>query len=181
RSAAVPMKRFLLAAALLAASNAFADGRFSAADVPQAGIRQPGKIVIRNSGATITTYRFFGDIGQALFSLRTSPARLHTTPFGPAVYQSGAPLNAAPSYLTAMIADAARTHGVDPRLVAAVASRESAFDAHAVSGVGACGLMQLMPATARFLGVGNIFDPRENVFAGARYLRTLLDTFNGDL
>src|SRR5205085_11679412 len=76
RSAAVPMQRLLLAAALLVASAAFADGRFSAADVPNAGIRQPGKIVIRNSGAAITAYRFFGDIGQALFSLRTSPARL---------------------------------------------------------------------------------------------------------
>ena len=41
--------------------------------------------------------------------------------------------------------------------------------------------MQLMPATARFLGVANIFDSRENIFAGTRYLRRLLDTFNGDL
>ena len=41
--------------------------------------------------------------------------------------------------------------------------------------------MQLMPATAKYLGVTNIFDPRENIFAGARYLRTLLDTFHGDL
>jgi soluble lytic murein transglycosylase-like protein len=79
------------------------------------------------------------------------------------------------------IHDAARQHGLDPRLVAAVARRESAFDENAVSNAGACGVMQLMPATARYLGVTNVFDARENIFGGARYLRTLLDTFGGDL
>ena len=167
---------------MFAASAAYADGRFSAADVPGAGIHQPGKVVIRNSGATITAYHFFGNIRQALFSIRTTPARLHATPFGPAVYDSGARVTAKmPNFLSLLISDAARTHGVDPRLLAAVASRESAFDVHAVSAAGARGLMQLMPETARFLGVADIFDPRENVFGGAHYLRTLLDTFNGDL
>ena len=182
RSAAYPMRRFFAAAAMLATCTAYAEGRFSAADVPSAGIRQPGKVVIRNSGATITAYRFFGNISEALFSIRSSRAQLRTTPFGPAVYDSGARVSGRmPTFLASLISDAARTHGVDPRLLAAVASRESAFDAHAVSSVGAGGLMQLMPATARFLGVANIFDPRENVFGGAHYLRTLLDTFNGDL
>lgn len=175
------MKR-LFVVVLFAASTAFADGRFSAADVPRAGIRQPGKVVIRNSGASITAYRFFGNIREALFSLRTTPARLRTTPFGPVLYDSSAHLTTRmPTYLSSMFTDAARTHGLDPRLVAAVASRESAFNVNARSSVGACGLMQLMPATARFLGVGDVFNPRENVFGGARYLRTLLDTFNGDL
>ena len=73
---------------MLVASAAFADGRFSAADVPGAGIRQPGKVVIRNSGATITAYHFFGNIRQALFSIHTTPARLHTTPFGPAALEA---------------------------------------------------------------------------------------------
>jgi soluble lytic murein transglycosylase-like protein len=175
------MRRLVAAAALLAAFAAYAD-KFSAADVPNARIRQPGKVVIRNSGATITAYQFFGNIREALFSIRTMPAKLRTTPFGPAVYDSGAPVTArVPAFLASLIADAAREHGVDPRLLAAVASRESAFDVHSISSRGACGLMQLMPETARFLGVTNIFDPRENVFGGARYLRTLLDTFNGDL
>ena len=80
-----------------------------------------------------------------------------------------------------MIEEAARTHGVDPRLVAAVASRESAWNPNAVSPAGACGIMQLMPATARFLGLADLFDPRANIFAGTHYLRTLLDTFHGDL
>src|SRR5436305_851585 len=86
---------------------------------------------------------------------------------GPAAYNSSAPLTArVPAFLASLIADAGRTHGVDPRLLAAVALRESDFDVRSVSGHGACGLMQLMPETARFLGVTNIFDPRENVFGG---------------
>ena len=176
------MTRIFTAAAMLVATAAFAEGRFSAADVPGAGLRQPGKIMIRNNGAAITAYRFFGNIGEAILSIRTSRASLRTTPYGPAVFDSNARLTArVPVYLSSLMSDAAREHGVDPRLLAAVAARESAFDARAISPVGACGVMQLMPQTARFLGVTNIFDARENVFGGARYLRTLLDTFNGDL
>src|SRR5947209_6961236 len=65
--------------------------------------------------------------------------------------------------------------------VTAVAGRESRFNPRAISRSGACGIMQLMPATARFLGLDNVFDPRQNILAGTRYLRTLLDTFHGDL
>ncbi len=72
-------------------------------------------------------------------------------------------------------------HGLDPCLVLSVMRAESGFNQRAVSPKGASGLMQLMPATAERFGVRNIFDPRENIFAGARYLRWLLDRFNGDL
>jgi soluble lytic murein transglycosylase-like protein len=58
---------------------------------------------------------------------------------------------------------------------------ESAFNRTAISVKGASGLMQLMPATATRFGVKNIFDPRENVLGGTRYLRWLLDRFNGDV
>jgi soluble lytic murein transglycosylase-like protein len=60
-------------------------------------------------------------------------------------------------------------------------SQESAFDARAVSPKGARGLMQLMPATAARFGVKDIFDPAQNIEAGARYLRFLLDLFDGDI
>ena len=168
---------------LLAAATAGADERrFTASAIPNAKLKKPGKVVISNDSRSITAYRFFGNIREALFSIRSTPARLRVTPFGPAVYDSGARVTARmPAFLSSLITDAARAHGVDPRLLTAVASAESAFDARAVSTAGACGLMQLMPETARFLGVANVFDPRENVFGGARYLRTLLDTFNGDL
>ena len=86
-----------------------------------------------------------------------------------------------PKYLAGIINDAARQYSVDPNLVAAMVFRESAFNPNAVSSRGAQGLMQLMPKTARALGVQNAFDPRDNVFGGTRYLKTLLDRFNGNV
>ena len=166
---------------LVAASAQAGERTFSAANVPGAGIHRPGRIVIRNDSKTITAFHFFGDVREALVSLR-SIRGLSFTPFGASVFNPNASVNGpVPPYLAALFSDAARTHGVDPRLLAAVARRESAWRADAVSPVGACGVMQLMPATAKFLGVTNVFDARDNVFGGARYLRTLLDTFHGDL
>ncbi|MGZ5473463.1 MAG: lytic transglycosylase domain-containing protein [Thermoanaerobaculia bacterium] len=175
------MKRVsVIAVTLLVVAVASADDRrFVASSVPGAGLKKPGKVVITNDSRSITAYRFFGDIREALVSLRSSRV-LATRPFGAAVFD-GRSRARVPLHLSSAIHEAARAHGVDPRLVAAVARRESAFDANAVSQKGACGVMQLMPATARYLGVQNVFDARENIFAGTRYLRTLLDTFNGDL
>ena len=75
----------------------------------------------------------------------------------------------------------ARQHRVDPLLVKAIIKTESDFDPRAVSRQGAKGLMQLMPATARELEVTDPFDPYENIKAGTRYLRLLLDIFQGDI
>jgi soluble lytic murein transglycosylase-like protein len=71
--------------------------------------------------------------------------------------------------------------GLSPSLIKAVALVESGFDPMAVSPKGAQGLMQLMPATARQLGVRDAFDPGENLRAGATYLRKMLDEFDGNL
>jgi soluble lytic murein transglycosylase-like protein len=70
---------------------------------------------------------------------------------------------------------------VDPALVRAVIHAESSFNPTAVSRTGAMGLMQLMPGTAARFGVGNAFDPQENIRGGVSYLRFLLDKFNGDM
>lgn len=78
-----------------------------------------------------------------------------------------------------ILAEAADRHGVDRALLAAVAKVESNFDPFAVSPVGACGLLQLMPLTAKRFGVKRLFDPKENADAGARYLRWLIDRFDG--
>ncbi len=79
------------------------------------------------------------------------------------------------------IKDVAIRYGVSEDLIAAIIETESSFDPRAVSRRGARGLMQLMPATAALLGVGDPFDPRENIEGGVRHLRALMDRFDNDL
>ena len=173
----------LMVLTLLQAAVVRADTRkFTAGDLRSSvGVKHTGKIVISNDGTSITASRFFGDIREALVSIRSLP-HLVTHGFGSVLFDSTAQIETPmPPYMAALMAEAGRAHGVDPRLIAAVAHRESAFNPNAISAVGAGGLMQLMPATARYLGCTNVFDARQNVFAGTRYLRTLLDAFDGDL
>ncbi len=80
-----------------------------------------------------------------------------------------------------LIARAASQHAVDPALIKAVIMAESGYDPNAVSKMGAKGLMQLMPRTAKALGVKNPLDPEQNILGGVKYLRQLLDTFGGDV
>jgi hypothetical protein len=82
--------------------------------------------------------------------------------------------------LEPFIQEAATTHGMSPSLIRAVIQTESRFNPLAVSSVGAQGLMQLMPTTARHVGIENPFDPRENILGGTKYLSTLLDRFKGN-
>lgn len=79
-----------------------------------------------------------------------------------------------------MIRQAAQQHGVSEGLIKAVMHTESGFNINARSPVGAQGLMQLMPATARRFNVSNAYDPQQNIFGGARYLSWLLKRFNGN-
>src|SRR5580658_5688099 len=83
--------------------------------------------------------------------------------------------------IDAAIDEAAARHNVDPSLVRSVVKVESNFNPNAVSRKGAMGLMQLMPSTARSLNVVNPFDPEQNVDAGVRHLRKLLDSYGGNV
>lgn len=79
-----------------------------------------------------------------------------------------------------LVDQAASAYGVDPSIIRAILHRESAGNPNAVSPAGAGGLMQLMPATAAGLGVTDRFDPAQNIDAGTRYYRQMLDRFGGD-
>ncbi|HEX5703267.1 MAG TPA: lytic transglycosylase domain-containing protein [Pyrinomonadaceae bacterium] len=79
------------------------------------------------------------------------------------------------------IMESATRHGLDPLLIYSVMHQESSFKQRAISHKGARGLMQLMPGTAARFGVTNIFDPKQNIDAGSRYMKWLLNRFEGNL
>lgn len=83
--------------------------------------------------------------------------------------------------IDSFIVDSSRRYGIDPLLIYAQMHQESSFKLRALSNKGASGLMQLMPGTARRMGVTNIYDPKQNIEGGVKYMRLLLDLFGQDV
>jgi soluble lytic murein transglycosylase-like protein len=108
------------------------------------------------------------------------PAPAAAVPLAPAGPANAAQLRHVPTALVGSVLAAADRYKLSPLLIDAVARQESGYRINAVSPVGAIGVMQLMPGTARMLGV-DPRDPHANIDGGARYLRHLLDRFGGDL
>lgn len=79
-----------------------------------------------------------------------------------------------------IIQEASDRYQVDPALIRAIIMAESSYNPKAISRKGACGLMQLMPATAKSLGVEDSFNPEHNIYGGVKYFKQLLDRFDGD-
>lgn len=80
-----------------------------------------------------------------------------------------------------IIQQAAQKYNLPVNLIKSVIKQESNFNANAVSSAGASGLMQIMPKTAKYLGVTNVFDPKDNIFGGSKYLRQMLDKYDNNV
>jgi len=119
--------------------------------------------------------------GAVMRAARSAASEVNTYLDGRARTQQTLNLVFTQQDIDAAIDEAAARHHVDASLVRSVIKVESNFNPNAVSRKGAMGLMQLMPSTARSLNVSNPFNPAENVDAGVRHLRKLLDSYDGNV
>ncbi len=143
-------------------------------------------LCVTPANAQVTSY--IDEHGRRVFVNADPPAARRTLPAqratlaGPAASGNSRPAQRGPNpVLERLVNETAERHRVDPALVKAVIQAESDWNPSAVSRKGALGLMQLVPGTAQRFGVGNVLNPQENVDAGVRYLRTLLERYDGDL
>jgi len=141
------------------------------------------------TGSAADLYTFQDEGGQAYYTNVPGQGRSKFNGFvkkllpgkKAAVPRKDADASRSDSGFTEVIATACERFAVDPALVRAVIKAESNFDPEAVSPKGAMGLMQLMPDTARDMGVADPFDPVENIQGGVGYLSQLLNSLNGDV
>ena len=187
-----PSKRLifsLLTSALVLASSSqinaevifFANGRtMSVKDYRITG--DTITVTLRQGGEATFDKSLVATIGPDEVPYPETPATTSSTTVNAIAVAGPRTLEARP--FAALIEAVSLRHGIDPALVHAVVQAESNYRPGAKSHVGARGLMQVMPATARDLGVTSaklLFDPQENLEAGVKYLKFLLERFNGDL
>ncbi len=159
---------------------------------------QTCKLVVLRNGFTMQYVRreadgpsmrlwLCGDSGTGYVEVGTQQIERYEEPAGPPVQASSIapqaparPARPIGNRVDDLIASAASRHRIDPDFVASVVKAESGFVPSAVSSKGAGGLMQITPQTAASLGIKNVLDPADNVEGGTKYLRQLLDRYDGD-
>jgi hypothetical protein len=133
--------------------------------------------------------RIGNDDGRMLFVNAEPPTILKLTPRRSSIFlpstsitgRSRPAMNLDRDGAEKLVREAAERHSIDPALVRAVIETESNWNSGAVSRKGAVGLMQLIPTTAQRFGVNDLYSPQQNVDAGVKYLKTLLQRYNGNL
>jgi soluble lytic murein transglycosylase-like protein len=184
---------FFISAPAFAQSNAYLFDNFDTRNgvriysepvtprAPSARSRRPSKINPSNkAAATQPTQSTTADDPANLLR----PTALVYDSLASLAANAGSPLRGyttGSEQIDGYLIDAGTKNGIDPLLLYSIMHQESSFKSHAISPKGARGLMQLMPGTAMRYGVTNIFDPRQNIEGGARYVRFLLDRFDGDV
>ncbi|MBI3071940.1 MAG: lytic transglycosylase domain-containing protein [Deltaproteobacteria bacterium] len=133
-------------------------------------------ILLAPQGAAAKIYKVVDRDGNITYTNRPPGSRAAAALGSASIAPPGAPTR-----YNALIADAALRFALPESFIRAVVRSESNFNPRAVSRAGAEGLMQLIPETARRMGVRDAFDPRQNIQGGSRYLRFLADTFAGQL
>lgn len=123
----------------------------------------------------------FSLIERLLTKLDGGEQSLSTNSTGSSTTASSSQTSSATGDFASLINQASQKYNVNPQLVQAVIKAESNFNPNAVSSAGALGLMQLMPATARGLGVTNPLDPAQNIDGGVRFLSQLLNRYDGNV
>ena len=173
------MKNLTLALAVLlfSAFSVFAQGgsyrvdNFDFANAVKIEVPAPAKPLVKQRGKRLVTARNFEYAPANLPLIRTTS--MNISPL------SG--FTTGDANIDSFIVDSSQRNSVDPLLLYSIMHQESTFKTRAMSNKGARGLMQLMPGTAARFGVRSIWDPRQNIEGGARYMRFLLDQFNNDV